>query len=128
MKIRAVKIKEISKRILQGDFSFLSLFKTTNKDQSLHPAELAKVLATLPNDAALKAYGQLPQPIKVSVFAYLDIQQQKFLVKKMPAALASTVLNSLSSDDRLIFLSEFKGVELSHFIELLDEKKQAGCA
>ncbi len=116
-------IKDLSKKILQGDFRFLSLFKT-NRDYSLHPAELAKVLLSLPNDAALKAFNQLPQTVQVNVFAYLDVQHQKFLLKSIPENLARLVLNSLSSDDRLIFLSEFKGVQLSHYIELLDEKNK----
>jgi magnesium transporter len=118
-----MKIKELSRKILQGDFSFLSLFKT-NKNQNLHPAEMAKILISLPNDAVLKAFTQLPQNIQVSVFAYLDIQHQQYVLENVPESVARMILNGLSSDDRLIFLSEFKGLELSHFIELLDEKNK----
>ena len=63
-----MKITDLSRRILQGDFSFLSFFKS-NKNASLHPAELAKVLASLPKDATLKALEQLSLQMQISVFA-----------------------------------------------------------
>ena len=110
-------------RILQVDFSFLSFFKSS-KNASLHPAELAKVLANLPKDATLKAFEQLSLPMQISVFAYLDVQRQRFLLKSVPEQTGRAILNGLSSDDRMIFLSSSKGVELSHFIELLDEKNK----
>ncbi len=118
-----MKITDLSRRILQGDFSFLSFFKS-NKNASLHPAELAKVLANLPKDATLKAFEQLSLPMQISVFAYLDVQRQRFLLKSVPEQTGRAILNGLSSDDRMIFLSSSKGVELSHFIELLDEKNK----
>ncbi len=118
-----MKITDLSKRILQGDFSFLSFFKSS-KNASLHPAELAKVLANLPKDATLKAFEQLSLPMQISVFAYLDVQRQRFLLKSVPEQKGRAILNGLSSDDRMIFLSSSKGVELSHFIELLDEKNK----
>jgi len=118
-----MKIKDLSKRILQGDFSFLSLFKL-HKDASLHPAELANVLANLPKEATLKAFEQLALPMQIGVFAYLDVQRQRFLLKSVPPQTGKAILNGLTSDDRLIFLSASKGVELSHFIELLDEKNK----
>lgn len=118
-----MKITDLSRRILQGDFSFLSFFKS-NKNASLHPAELAKVLASLPKDATLKAFEQLSLQMQISVFAYLDVQKQRYLLKSVPAQTGKAVLNGLTSDDRLIFLSASKGVELSHFIELLDEKNK----
>jgi len=118
-----MKITDLSRRILQGDFSFLSFFKSS-KNASLHPAELAKVLANLPKDATLKAFEQLSLPMQISVFAYLDVQRQRFLLKSVPEQSGRAILNGLSSDDRMIFLSSSKGVELSHFIELLDEKNK----
>lgn len=118
-----MKITDLSKRILQGDFSFLAFFKS-NKNASMHPAELAKVLAALPKDATLKAFEQLSHQMQVSVFAYLDVQRQRFLLKSVSPAVGKAILNGLTSDDRLIFLSASKGVELSHFLELLDEKNK----
>ncbi|HWB24972.1 MAG TPA: magnesium transporter [Chitinophagaceae bacterium] len=118
-----MKIKELSKKILQGNFSFLSLFKT-NKTEALHPAEMAKILVSLPNDAVLRAFEQLPQNMQVSVFAYMDEQHQKFVIKNVPDTIAAVILNGLYSDDRMSFLSEFEGDELEHYINLLDEKSR----
>ena len=118
-----MKIKDLSRKILAGDFSFLSFFKT-NKNHNLHPAEMANILVSLPNDALLKAFQQIPQASQSSIFAYLDLQHQKFLLKNIPEASARFILNGLYSDDRLTFLSGVKGVTLSHYIELLDEKNK----
>lgn len=118
-----MKIKELSKKILHGNFSFLSLFKT-NKSGSLHPAEMAKILASLSNDAVVKAFEQLPAGMQVSVFAYLDVQHQRLVIKNVPNAVAGAILNSLYSDDRMAFLSEFDGAEQAHYIALLDEKNR----
>jgi len=118
-----MKIKELSKKLLQGNFSFLSLFKT-NRTEALHPAEMAKILISLPNDAVLKAFDQLPPGMQVSVFAYLDIQHQVFVIKSIPDVRVAIILNGLSSDDRITLLSEFEGDEREHFIKMLDEKSR----
>jgi len=119
-----MKIKDLSRKILQGDFSFLSFFKTNNKNQSLHPAEMAKILVTLPNDALIKAFQQVPQAAQTSVFAYLDASHQKVVMKNLPEVTARMILNGLYSDDRMTFLSQVRGIELSHYIELLDDKNK----
>jgi len=118
-----MKIKELSKKLLQGNFSFLSLFKT-NKTEALHPAEMAKILITLPNDAVLKAFDQLPPGMQLSVFAYLDVQHQVFVINSIPDARRAIILNGLSSDDRITLLSEFDEDEREHFISLLEEKSR----
>lgn len=118
-----MKIKELSKKILQGNFSILSLFKT-NKTEALHPAEMAKILISLPNDAVLKAFEQLPAGMQLSVFAYLDVQHQVFVINSITDVRRAVILNGLYSDDRITLLSEFEGDEREHLINLLDEKSR----
>lgn len=119
-----MNIKELSRKILHADFSFLSFLKLNNKTPNLHPAELAKVLVSLPNEALIKAFQQIPQNAQTSVFAYLDPLHQKVVMKNLPEATARIILNGLYSDDRMAFLSNVKGVDLSHYIELLEDKNK----
>jgi magnesium transporter len=56
---------------------------------------------------------------------YLDVQLQRKILRNLTATRASFILNSLSSDDRTIFYSSLKGIELSHFLEFLNEPNRA---
>jgi magnesium transporter len=115
-------LKEISKKILTGDFSSLLGFASGNKN--IHPSEVAKMLGSVPIDNALKGFRSLPVNTQTRVFPYVDILLQRKIITSLTKARASFILNALSSDDRITFYSSLKGVERSTYLDLLNEKSK----
>ena len=113
-----MNLKEISKKIIQGDFSSLLNFGNGNKN--VHPTEVAKMLSAVPTDAALQAYNSLPTITQVKVFPYLNLPLQKTIAETISTSRATFILNELSSDDRVAFYSSLKGVERSNLLKLLN--------
>jgi magnesium transporter len=119
-------LKEIRQKILKGDFT--GLFRSSGKgEKMMQPSEVAKIFLNLPAPSAIKAFQGFPEKNRILLFPYLDNLVQKEIVKELPKNDVSKVLNSISSDDLLIFLSNLKGVELSEAVEYLNEenKKEA---
>lgn len=117
-----LNLKEISKKIMKGDFS--SLLGFLNSNRNVHPTEVAKMLSSVPDDAALKGFQALPTLTQIKVFPYLDLLLQRKVIKATTKAKAAHILNDLSSDDRITFYSALKGVERSNYLELLNEKNR----
>ncbi|MBZ5855625.1 magnesium transporter [Flavihumibacter profundi] len=117
-----MNLKEISKKIIKGDFSSLLGFGNGNKN--VHPSEIAKMLMAVPTETAFKAFNSLPSGTQTKVFPYVDVLLQKKIVKDSPRSKSSLILNELSSDDRIAFFSLIKGVERSSLLELLNEKNK----
>ncbi len=117
-----MNLKEISKKIINGDFSSLLNFGNGNKN--VHPTEVAKMLGAVPTDSATKAFSSLPTNTQIRVFAYLDTALQKKIVKTISKVRAGVILNELSSDDRIAFYSTLKGVERSSYLEFLNENNK----
>ena len=117
-----MNLKEISKKIIKGDFSNLLSFGNGNKN--VHPSEIAKILIAVPIEASLKAYASLPIETQVKSFAYLDDSLQHKVIAQATKNRASTILNSLSSDDRVTFYSSHRGIERSVYLDLLNEKNK----
>jgi magnesium transporter len=115
-------LKEISKKIIKGDFSSLLHFGNGNKN--VHPAEVTKMLASVPDDNAVQAFRSLPTSTQTKVFPYLDILLQRKIIQKLTKPRASFILNELISDDRITFYSSLKGVERSTCLALLNEKNK----
>lgn len=117
-----MNLKDIRKKILSGDFASLLGLGVDNKNS--HPTEVAKMLSSLPDDTALNAFQSLPTYNQVKVFPYLDVLLQRKIIKTATRTRAASILNELRSDDRMIFFSSLKGIELSGCLELLTEKNR----
>ncbi|MFT3933239.1 MAG: magnesium transporter [Chitinophagaceae bacterium] len=115
-----MKLKEIRTRILKGDFSGLLGFGKKGKD-AIHPSEIASILFSLPAEAATKAFLQFQPAKQVYVFPYLDSQLQRKIIKGIEKEKAAFVLNNISSDDRIMFLSSLREGERSSLLEYLNE-------
>lgn len=117
-----MNIKEIRRKIKEGDFT--GLFKMNGDKNYLHPAEVAKIFISLPNETAFYAFQSFPVTDQLKVFPYLDAVLQKKIIRSLSKDRASYLLNELSSDDRVMFYSSLKGIELSYFLYFLDDKRK----
>lgn len=103
----------------------MGLFRWLGKDEkAIQPSEVAKIFLDLPATSAVKAFEAFPEKNQVLLFPYLDDLVQKQIIHDISKENASKILNSISSDDLLIFLSNLKGVELSETLEYLNEKNK----
>jgi magnesium transporter len=117
-----MNLKTIREKIVKGDFS--GLFGIGNGNKNIHPTEVAQMLGSLPVEDSLKAFLSLPAHNQVKVFPYLDISLQKKISKAASRPTAEHILNELTSDDRLAFISSLKGIDLSASLELLTDKNK----
>ncbi len=117
-----INLKEISKKIIKGDFS--NLFHFANKDKNIHPTEIAIILGSVPTDKGAVGFQALNSNAQPKVFPYLDILLQKKIIKTLSKSNSSFILNELSSDDRIAFYASLKGIERSTYLDLLNEKNK----
>src|SRR5450432_2843327 len=116
-----LNLKEISKKLLHGDFSSLLHYGDNSK---IHPSEVAKLFNGLPADVSITAFNSFSVKKQVVVFSYLDNLLQKKIIRNLSKDKATYILNKLSSDDRLALINSLKGVERSHVLELLEDKNK----
>ncbi|HEY6978591.1 MAG TPA: magnesium transporter [Chitinophagaceae bacterium] len=114
-----MNFKEITNKILKGEFS--SLFSFGRDKKEIEPAEIAKVLKGIPTETAMQAFQSFPIKNQVKIFPYLDLLTQKKIIRHFGKARAAYILNDLSSDDRLAFFSSLSDAESSYFLEYLTE-------
>src|SRR5580765_9011757 len=116
-------LKELRRRIFKGDI--VGLFRLFVKDEkAMQPSEVAQIFLNLPAASAVTAFQTFPEKNQVILFPYLDNLVKKQIIQNIPKEQASKILNSISSDDLLIFLSHLKGVELSETLDYLTEKNK----
>ena len=113
--------KETRKKLLAGDFSGLFRLSSNKERGFIHPSEVAKLFISIPTGKAIDAFESFHQDEEVKVFPYLDGRLQKKIIHHLSRERASFILNALSSDDRAILFSSVKGMELSGFLDLLNE-------
>ncbi len=115
-------LKEIRRKIFKGDIIGLFRILGSRDPVSFDPAAVARIFLSLPEDAAINAFNSFPDKNQVALFPYLDNKVQKQLLQELPREKISGILNNISSDDRMIFLSELRDHELTEAISLLTEK------
>src|SRR5689334_20767266 len=117
-----MKLRQIRDNVLKGDFS--DLFNSSNTKLKAPPSEIARILSTLSGEDVMPVFNALPDALQIAVFRYLDILVQKKIIFSLSKERASSILNSLHSDDRMSFYSALRGPEISKYLEYLDEKKK----
>src|SRR5580765_5538521 len=116
-------LKELRRRIFKGDI--VGLFRLFVKDEkAMQPSEVAQIFLNLPAASAVTAFQTFPEKNQVILFPYLDNLVKKQIIGEITKDEASKILNSISSDDLVIFLSRLKGVELSETLDYLNEKNK----
>src|SRR4051812_409333 len=117
-----MSFKTIRAKILKGDFTHL--FSLDHNKNYMHPAEVAKIISSLPADAAFKAFAALSEKYQVDIFSYLAFESQKKMMAGVSREKAAHILNELNSDDRFTFFSLLQGIEQTSLLELLSEKNR----
>jgi len=112
-------LKEIKDKLLSGDFKSL-LYPGTNTD--IHPADVAKILDTLPVNTACNSFVAFPEKKKAVLFAYLSHFLQHKIICRLDVQDASYILNHLNSTDRYSYFVSLKAIDRSKYLEYLDEK------
>ncbi len=112
-------LKEIKNKLLKGDFT--GLIGLSKDKHHVHPSEVAKIFTTLPAETAISAFEAIPITTQPDVFPYIDPKLQRKIIREIPRERAAAILNELSSDDRLAFYTSLKGMQLSYFLDFLNE-------
>ena len=109
----------IKDKLLSGDFKSL-IYPGTNTD--IHPADIAKILDTLPDETAYTSFIAFPEKKKATLFAYLGHLLQHKIICRLNKADASYILNHLNSTDRYSYFISLKPIERSKYLDYLDQK------
>jgi magnesium transporter len=108
---------------LSGDFVGLFRFSTKG-DKVIQPSEVAQIFLNLPEASTIQAFESFPEKNRILIFPYLDHLVQKQIIQGISKEEASKVLNNISSDDLLIFLSDLKEEERPEILDYLNEKNK----
>lgn len=113
-------VQDLREKILEGDLSEL-LHHSKDED---YPAEVAKLLASLPQDHAINTFLSLPEKVQILIFPFLDHVLQVSIIEELPRPQISNILNNLESDDRVAFFDMLDGVEVTEYLNLLNDKNR----
>ncbi len=113
-------VQDIREKILEGDLSELLLH---SKDED-YPAEVSKLLESLPVEYAINTFLALPESVQISIFSYFDHVLQKAVMEELPRPQISVILNNLESNDRIAFFDTLDGVEVTEYLNLLNDKNR----
>ena len=114
-------LKEIKDKLLSGDIKSL-LHPGTNVD--IHPADVAKILDTLPVETAYNSFITFPEKKRATLFVYLGHFLQHKIICKLDSKDVSYILNHISSTDRYSYFVSLKPIDRSKYLEYLDDKNK----
>ena len=63
-------LKDLTNKLLKGDFT--GLLGLSRDKNNVHPAEIAKVLTSIPFEATFQTFQSFPVKNQVRIFPYLD--------------------------------------------------------
>src|SRR4051812_18969266 len=108
-------LQDLREQILDGDLTYLL---EHSKDED-YPAEISKLLETVPTEQSLRTFIALPENLQINVFPYLKDKIQRKIIDHLPRIKASAILNALESNDRLTFFDALEGLEVSEYLNFL---------
>lgn len=91
------------------------------------PADIAELLADLPEHERAVIFRLLPRDLAADVFEYMGLDLQVSLLKGMGKEESAAILNEMSPDDRTALLEDLPGSAARQLIALLspEERKTA---
>jgi len=84
------------------------------------PTELAELIADLHKEDRVIVFRLLPRNLAIDTFEYLDVDEQKDLLKAMGQEQATILLNEMSPDDRTALFEELPAEVTKQIIMTLD--------
>jgi magnesium transporter len=112
--------EDLREKILEGDLTEL-LHHSGDED---FPAELARLFQSFTNDEAITAFLALPEDLQVKTFSFFDHVIQAGTMEELPLARKQNILNNLESNDRVTFFESLDGVEVTEYLNLLNDKNR----
>ena len=113
-------VQDLREKILEGDLSEL-LHHSKDED---YPAEVAKLLGSMPTEYAINTFLALPENVQTKIFAFLDHVLQRGIIEELPRQKISNILNNLESNDRIAFFDTLDGIEVTEYLNLLNDKNR----
>ncbi len=89
------------------------------------PADLADVVADLPDEDKVVVFRVMPQELAAAVFEYLDPDEQEELLHSMGREQAVRILNEMSPDDRTTLLEELPSETVKGLVASLSPSERA---
>ncbi len=89
------------------------------------PADLADVVADLPEADKVVVFRVIPQALAADVFEYLDPEEQEELLHSMGRERAVAILNEMSPDDRTALLEELPPEAVKGLVASLSPSERA---
>ena len=89
------------------------------------PADLADVVADLPEGDKVVVFRVIPQALAAKVFEYLDPEEQQELLHSMGREQAVALLNEMSPDDRTALLEELPPEAVKGLVASLSPSERA---
>ncbi len=88
------------------------------------PADLAELIAGLPEGEQVVVFRILPHQVATETFAYLQIDAQTALLKAMGHTEAAKIINEMPADDRTALLEELPSDAVHRLMELLSPEER----
>lgn len=111
---------DLREKILEGDLTDL-LRHSGDED---FPAEVARLLQSFTNEEAINTFLTLPEDLQVRTFSFFDHVIQLGIMEELPGLQKSNILNNLESNDRVTFFDTLDGVEVTEYLNLLNDKNR----
>lgn len=112
--------EELRERILEGNLSEV-LHRSGDED---YPAEVARLLQSLDEEETINTFLAIPEDLQTKTFPFFDHVLQRNILDELPQAHISNILNNLESNDRVAFFESLDGIEITEFLNLLNDKNR----
>jgi len=115
--------RELRDHFRARDMRSLFIRSAEEPPKQFHASDKAKLLDDLDIEEALPVFTALGAD-QLDVFPYLEFSLQKDLIDRLPRERVSSLLNSLSSDDRTTLFSQFEEDELPGYLTFLNAENK----
>ncbi|PSR57066.1 magnesium transporter [Adhaeribacter arboris] len=91
---------------------------------SLHPNDLAEILAAKTGKEKVLSFLLLPPQLKTETFSYLNINDQEEIIKSLGSTQVAEILNKMAPDDRTKLFVDIPDELIKGAINLLSEEER----
>ncbi len=91
---------------------------------AFRPADIADLMAELPDDDKALVFRILPQELGADTFEYLSFESQKSMLSALGQERIAVLLDGMEADDRTAFLEEFPAAAARQLVLLLSKEER----